>query len=148
MYHFTSCICFGLIARRTSSDKKKNVCFIHSRRHNYFWQWDKTCVKVFRLNKWNPGCMQNVPSDHKFSLAVEAEQVSPDGPAVFPCLIPGLLVWSRACEKLPKCKDYVGQIYKQKPWHVVVAQRFYPIWSYLVTSYPCTWWPLLLMAII
>lgn len=51
--------------------------------------------------------VQNIPFNHKFSLAVEAEQVSPNGPAIIPGLKPGLFIWSWACEKLAKYKDYV-----------------------------------------
>lgn len=132
--------------------KKQHVYFIYSHQHNYFCQLEKTCVNVFRLNKWmilrSTGCVQNIPSNQKFSMAVEAEQVSPDGPAIIPGLIPGLLTIFWACEKLPKCKDYAGQICKRKQWHGMVVQHFYPILSCLVIFYPCTYWPLLLMSII
>lgn len=58
----------------------------------------------------NTICGQNIPSNNEFSMTVDAEQVSPDGPAIIPGFKPGFFICSRACEKLPKCNDYVGLI--------------------------------------
>lgn len=109
MYNFACYIYFDSV-ERSSSHRKQDI-FALNHQPNCFSQ---TYGKELRLNKWLVVSytvhVPNIPSQHKFSMAVDAKQISPNGPAIIPGLKPGLLIRSRACKKLVTYKDYVWQI--------------------------------------